>query len=116
MTRRGFALGMTSETNGRIFTARSLIPFGRGKRVRIPRGPRHCHRGRPGREATGRVRSHDGRAPGKEPDGGRSGSQETCRTERFLRRGKERGRAFESPGARDALSAAENVSSNGRFE
>ena len=88
---------MTAQRKRRIFAARSLIPFGRGKRVRIPRGPRHCHRGRPGQETTGRVRSVNGRAPGKEPDGERSGSQETCRTERFLRRGKERGRALDFP-------------------
>src|SRR5437762_12880666 len=56
--------------------------FGQGKRVKIPRGPRHCHRGRPGQQTTGRVGSK-GRTSGKEPVGGGSGSQETCRTKRF---------------------------------
>src|SRR5688572_13020172 len=58
---------MTAERKRRIFTARSLIPFGRGKRVKIPRGPRHCHRGRPGRETTGRVRSNSVARPGRSP-------------------------------------------------
>src|SRR5439155_7056417 len=56
--------------------------FGQGKRGETPSGPRHCHRGRPGQQTTGRVGSK-GRTSGKEPVGGGSGSQETCRTKRF---------------------------------
>ncbi len=36
---------------------RSARVAGLGKRVKIPRGPRHCHRGRLGRQSTGRERS-----------------------------------------------------------
>jgi hypothetical protein len=72
---------------------------------------------------TPRARNHwtreieFGRASGKEPDGERSGSQETCRTERFLRRGKERGRALDFPRrGTPSSSPGRFVSSNGRFE
>ena len=40
---------------------------GQGKRVKIPRGPRHCHRGRPGQQTTGRARSETVTRPGRSP-------------------------------------------------
>ena len=56
---------------GKVCALRFFESFGEGKRVKIPRGPRHCHRGRLGRQSTGSERSAwAGRASGKEPDGG----------------------------------------------
>ena len=92
--------------------------FGQGKRVKIPRGPRHCHRGRLGQQSTGRVRSgnrlrvREGarrrriRKPGDLPD------------DTLLGRGHTRETRLRIPGARDALSirSRDSVSSNGRFE
>ena len=83
--------------------------------MKIPRGPRHCHRGRLGREPLDASDRTTGRALGKEPVGGRSGSQETCRTN-ALRRGSERGRAGDSLGRGTLARLPEFVSSNGRFE
>ena len=85
---------------------RSLSSFGKGKRVKIPRGPRHCHRGRPGRQPLdardrNRSRVREGarrrriRKPGDLPDGTRS------------RSGYRMGRAYEFPQARDPLGPPE---------
>ena len=55
--------------------------------MRNPRGPRHCERGRLGQASTERRRiPFRGRAFGKEPEGGRSVSQETGRAHIALSR------------------------------
>src|SRR5262245_8650564 len=60
--------------------------FGEGKRVKIPRGPRHCHRGRLGRQTTGRERSatpvaRSGRSPqAEDPEARRPAGRHASRT------------------------------------
>ena len=79
---------------------------GQGKRVKIPRGPRHCHRGRPGQQTTGRVGSKSvarpGRSPAAEdPEARRPAGRNASRS------GNRRERAFEFPRARDLFEPPE---------
>jgi hypothetical protein len=109
---------MTLEKKKRIFTASFFDSVRSREAGENPARPPPLSPGTP------RARNHWTREigftvarPGRSPTADDPEARRPAGRKRFLRRGKERGRAFEFPTARDALFArGEIVSSNGRFE